>query len=436
MRAPIIYLPVEIQSREFDSKALLAAVLAKRGYSVLFGEQWTIFDNLKRLPPGAILFKTGNRTQQQGMHVARQHGHASLLLEEELLAHTEEAAIVRFCSRELFELVDVMLANSAREKQVVSAIGGGAVRIETTGNPRIDFLKPAFHPFFKHQTDMILKKFGDYVLVNTNFGIANSVWGDVQEVFRLHTEAGFVNPDDPASATKWAQQAEFERLNKAAVSTAVKELCRRRPALNVVLRPHPAEAVNYWKEVFKDHPTVAIGRQGSHIPWTLSAKLLLHTSCTTGMEAAAAGKVALSLVTKDNWLSRSFISNRLNPVFAEPMALIDAAEAYLDKGELLVRPELDLIAAEEYVANIGDKSAADRIATLLTEALPPPRGRVDIPAVTPYERGAVQKGKLDVSLGDCGDILGRILGIIGNTGQLGLDQIADSLFYLAPPASA
>lgn len=433
-RSPIVYLPVEFRAREFDGKALLAAVLAKRGYSVLFGQQWEIYENLDRVPPGVVLFKSFNKYHQPLMRTARQSGHAVFLLEEELLAHTEAAAIANFCNQGVFELPDVILANSECEKEVLTSLGGDKVKIEVAGNPRIDFLKPPFHPFYKREMDIVLDKFGDFILVNTNFGTINSTWRDVAEVTRIHVEAGFVKLDDPASVQAWEDQLEFEHLNKAAIITAVKELCRRRPGLNVVLRPHPAEAIMQWKGVFDEHPRVAVVREGPHLPWTLSARMLLHTSCTTGMEAAVAGKTALSLVVKPNWISQSFISNRLNPMFTDPVAFVDAAEAHLDGRAAVAAPELDLAAATRYVWNIADKNGANRIAALLTADLPSPRARVQLPAMSPYTRDQSQIHKISISLNECGEVVGKILGIIGKARALGLDQVGDSLFYLAPAA--
>jgi hypothetical protein len=57
----IVYLPIELLAREFDSKVLLAAELAARGVPVVLGQQWMLFENLERLPPGVVLFKSFNR---------------------------------------------------------------------------------------------------------------------------------------------------------------------------------------------------------------------------------------------------------------------------------------------------------------------------------------------------------------------------------------
>jgi surface carbohydrate biosynthesis protein len=431
---PIIYLPVELGAREFEGKALLAAVLAKRGYSVLLGQQWTIGTNFDILPPGAVLLKSFNVIHRPAMLAAKQYNFRTFLLEEELLSHTEKKAIAGFCTDGVFDIPDMILANGAHEKEVLIELGGRKDRIEVTGNPRADILKPAYHRFYKREIDAVRAHFGAFVLVNTNFGIVNSIYRDLHEVTRVHVEAGFIRPDDPASISSWDDQVEFERLNKAAMIAAIKDLCGRRPDLNVVVRPHPAESLEHWAGVFDSCPKVSIVREGPHVPWTLGCELLLHTSCTTGFEAYVAGKTALSLVVKPNWISQSFIANRLNPLFTDEVKLIDAAVAYLDRGEITASAILTPAEAERYVWNIGQKNAAHRIASLLTADLPSPRRAVPLPKLRMYERTEAQKQKFNMSGEACRDTLGRILDIIGKGRPFGADQVGDSLFYLSPTA--
>jgi surface carbohydrate biosynthesis protein len=431
-RLPIVYLPIEVGVREFDSKALLAAVLAKRGYCVLFGEQWTIGTNFARLPPGAVLFKSFNALHHPAMRAARENHHKVFVLEEELLAHTETKAIANYCAAGIFDIPDALLANGALEKAALSQLSGGKLDIEVTGNPRIDLLKPAYRSFFKREIDVILERFGAFVLINTNFGIINSHCTDLDEVTRIHVEAGFVRLDDPASVNAWNDQIEFERLNKAAMITAIKDLSRRRSDLNIVIRPHPAEELERWRGVFDGFPKVSIVRDGPHVPWTLACRLLLHTSCTTGFEAHVAGKAAFSLVVKPNWISRSFISNHLNPLFTDVAKLVDASEAYLARGEIDTLPTLTTAEAEHYVWNIGERNAANRIATLLTKDLPKPRGKIALPPLEAFPRQPTHKAKFTLSMAECADAAGRIFSIIGQPGPITLDQISDSLFYFSP----
>ena len=54
----IIYFPMEIASRELDSRLLLAAVAAARGFEIVLGQKWLIERNIERMTPGVYCSKT------------------------------------------------------------------------------------------------------------------------------------------------------------------------------------------------------------------------------------------------------------------------------------------------------------------------------------------------------------------------------------------
>jgi surface carbohydrate biosynthesis protein len=431
-RLPIVYLPIEFGSREFDSKALLATVIASRGYSVVIGQQWMLYANLKRLPPGVALFKSFNNIHHPAMQQAKAAGHRVVVLEEELLAHIEKKAIANFCTKNIFNLPDAVIANGAFEKSVLDELSGGRVRVDVAGNGRIDILKPGYRAFFKRDIDAVLKRFGDFILINTNFGITNTLWDSIGQVTDIHVRAGFIDLNDPESVRSWEDQVEFEKINKPAIITAIKELSRRRPQQRIVVRPHPGEALERWNGIFDGYPNVAIVREGAHVPWTLGCRMLLHTSCTTGFEAHAAGKMAMSLVPNPNWISDSFISNHLNPLFTDPIKMVDAAETYLDGGEVPVKGRLSLAEATHYIWNIGENTGVQRIADLLLTDLPAAAGHVPLPPLQAYQLPEKLKAKFDMSAQGCADVFQRILAVTGINIGLNLGMIGESLFQLSP----
>ena len=432
-RSPIVYLPVEFMAREFDSKALLAATLASRGYMVVIGQQWMVYENLHRLPAGVMLFKSFNNIHHPPMLRAKKAGHFIAILEEELLAHIEEKAIRNFCTDHIFELPNLVIANGAFEQEVLKRLSGGKARVEVAGNGRIDLLKTGYRGYFQKEIDAIKARHGDFILVNTNFGIINTSWESLEEVTRIHVDAGFVKPEDPASMQAWQDQIEFEELNKAAILEAVRELARRRPGQKIVVRPHPAEDLKRWEDAFPGLPNVEIVREGPHVPWTLACRMLLHTSCTTGFEARVAGKTAFSLVPKPNWISDSFISNQVNPVFRNAPDLVAAVEKFLDAGEAPALPP-EAIPPAHYVWNFDDENGIRRIADLLVKELPPPKPVV-LPALEYQGRDERLKSKFFLLEQDFRAVLERVRAAAGITGQLAVREIGESLFCIGPAAA-
>ncbi len=431
-RFPIVYLPIEFQSREFDSKTLLAARLAQRGYSVVLGQQWLLYNNITRLPPGVFLFKSFNKIHQPAMAQARQAGHRVVILEEELLAQTEVKAIELMCTDGIFELPDLILADGQFEHDILKRLSGGKVRVEITGNGRIDLLKADLRPLFQEQIDAIKRRYGDFVLVNTNFSILNSIWQGPEQVTQIQLAAGFIKTNDPASMRIWQDYLDTEEANRSAMYAAIRELARRRLKQRIIVRPHPGEDLKKWNGLFAEYPNVTIVREGAHIPWTLACRVLLHTSCTTGFEAQVAGKVALSLVPRPSWITASIISNQVNPTFDDPIEFISAAEKIIDGG---AAPAAKPAATppEHYVWNCAANNATQRIADLLLEGLPPPKS-LALPALQSMVRDEKLKEKFNVSLMRCSQAIQRVKETCKIAEKIAVQELGESLFAVAPAA--
>ena len=429
-RFPVVYLPIEFQSREFDSKALLAATLAQRGYSVVLGQQWLLYNNLAQLPPGVVLFKSFNKFHQPAMALARQAGHRVVILEEELLAQTETKAVEALCTDGIFALPDLILADGQFEHDILKRLSGGKMRIEITGNGRIDLLKPELRPLFQKQIDDIKRRYGDFVLVNTNFSITNSMWQSTEQVTQIQLTAGFIKPNDPASMQIWQDYIDYEEANRSAMHAAIRELARRRPKQRIIVRPHPGEDLKRWDGLFADHPNVSIIREGAHIPWTLACRVLLHTSCTTGFEAQVAGKPALSLVPRPSWITASLISNQVNPTFADPIEFVSAAETLIDGG-VVPSPKPAASPPEHYIWNCGAHNATQRIADLLLDGLPPPKA-LAFPPLASMARDEKLKSKFDVSLMRCSEVIQSVRDTCKFTQNIAVQELGESLFAVAP----
>lgn len=429
-RFPVIYLPIEFQSREFESKALLAATLAQRGYTVVLGQQWLLYENIPRLPPGVILFKSFNKFHQAAMAQARRSGYRVVILDEEMLAQTEVKAIEALCTEGIFQRPDLILADGQFEHDILKRLSSGMNRIEITGNGRIDLLKPALRPLFQKEIDEIIARYGDFVLVNTNFSIFNSVWQSVEQVTQIQLQSGFINPSDQASMQTWQDYLDFEDANRTAMHIAIRELARRRPRQQIIVRPHPGEELKRWDGLFAEYPNVKIIREGAHIPWTMACQLLLHTSCTTGFEAQVAGKLALSLTPRPSWITSSLISNHVNPTFSDPLAMVSVVEAILDGGAA-PSSQPQGTPPEHYVWNYAGNSATNRIADLLVVDLPR-TASMTLPALQGVPRDPKLKTKFEVSLRDCSGLLERVRETCRIAEKFDVQELGESLFTVAP----
>jgi hypothetical protein len=76
----------------------------------------------------------------------------------------------------------------------------------------------------------------------------------------------------------------------------IKEIALRHPDHTVVFRPHPSESLDFYRLAFKYFKNVAVTNEGSVLNWIRSADLVIHSNCTTGIEAVLAGRPVLNLL--------------------------------------------------------------------------------------------------------------------------------------------
>lgn len=170
-------------------------------------------------------------------------------------------------------------------------------RIIVTGTPRLDLCGRRYDWLERELVDQYEAAFGDYILVCTRFGsVANesSLHAFFQNKFDPSVLPSFRTPEENTNVwfTKWRRDihdfAEFIIL--------IKDLAATHQKTAIVLRPHPSESLTFYKTAFSSFENVIVRRDGNVLPWIRGAKLVLHSNCTTGVEAALCGKPVVNFL--------------------------------------------------------------------------------------------------------------------------------------------
>ncbi len=94
------------------------------------------------------------------------------------------------------------------------------------------------------------------------------------------------------------EYAEGLRDHKQAVLEDFKKtipaLEREFPHCNIVVRPHPTENQDTYRQIAARCSRVHVTNEGNVVPWLLATKAVVHNGCTTGLEAYVLGVPALS----------------------------------------------------------------------------------------------------------------------------------------------
>jgi surface carbohydrate biosynthesis protein len=381
---------------------------------------------LQLLPRGAFLFKSFNKIHYPAMQAARQLGHKIVVFEEEMLGQTTEFTATSMLHPELLNVCDVIAATGEFEASLIKKMGAG--NIVTCGNARIDLLKPSMQGYFASEVEALKRLHGDYVLFNTNFPALHSIWGSVEAVTNLQIRAGFVRPDDSASVAAWRDYLHFEEANRRAIFETLDLFAKTFPHETIILRPHPGERLDYWSEITQRYSNIKVIREGSHVPWTLGAKCLIHTSCTTGLEAYVAGQHTISLVPEEGDVSRSLMANMVNPKARNAQDVLEFFRQVSTGATRTFKPDIEV--AKQYIWNFPpDCCNLDVVTALLTEELP--QGAFVLPLqLQSVKRDDRLKDKFNVSLQDMTDRVSRAAKIVGLDKVRTIMELGDSLFMV------
>lgn len=308
-------MPMEIASRELDSRLLIALFAVEAGLEVVVGQKWLLQKNAKQMPAGYWIFKTLTPGDAKNMMLIKKLGHRISAIDEEMPGLGEGSGRLRWVDRRSVEACETIFCLGSKHLQaMVAKFPDYKDRLFETGNPRWDFLRPELRGLYAQDAGIIKQKYGSFILVNTNIGLMNSAKSSSDVLVRSLTSDGRINLDIPEDRDFIDNLRAFESANFAAAIPLVKRLRLEFPKHNIVLRPHPTERIEPYEEALGGEDRTFIVREGSAAAWLSACDVLVHTSCTTGAEAFALGKPSVCFQTIPSPLHIYFISSSLSAV--------------------------------------------------------------------------------------------------------------------------
>jgi surface carbohydrate biosynthesis protein len=277
----LIFVPIETKVREFHGKLLFALLAAERGFACVLGEQQALRRALPYLDHGLYIDKSVPDTRKEWFRQCRGLGNRLAAWDEEGLVFFDRRSYreLRLCP-EAFELIDGFFAWGGEQAAAIRESGtvdGGKVRV--TGNPRFDLLRPELRPFFDGPVRELKRRHGRIILVNTGFALANH-FQDMAIVRRQFVRYPMYRTPGVLDAFIDSQRAAF-----AAFKRLLPRLAAEFPGHTVLVRPHPSENRDTWRELARGLANVVVNAEGNVVEWILASEVVLHSSCTTGIES-------------------------------------------------------------------------------------------------------------------------------------------------------
>ncbi|MEQ9447789.1 MAG: hypothetical protein RLN70_02665, partial [Rhodospirillaceae bacterium] len=233
----------------------------------------------------------------------------------------------------------------------------------------------------------------------------------------------------------------WEKQNFEAFESLLRWVLENLPSYDVVVRPHPSERGDYWYNLLNGVARAHVVERTDPHPWIRGSELVVHTGCTTGLEAAVLGAPAVNLLPSDH-PSWDRIVTYINPTFRDWSSAAQAiSRFFVDGGGPIREREGDYqVALRKHLPRLGDASALNRtgdsvVALLKARGVAPdpqycfkPKSE---PLVTP-DRSEVFKQKFTVSAEEMRDSLRDAPNHVEATPEPTMTVLDDSLFLLQP----
>lgn len=460
-----LLMPVENQVRELDSKVLLACVAARRGFSSVIGFRREIHFHISSFPPGIYLSKSMTAASDLVFRIMRNLGHVIVAWDEEALVHLPpEIYYSRRLSPVAMALVSHMLAwgqDNAELWHRYSQLPNGA-EIDITGNPRNDLLRPEIRPYYGKTVEELRKKYGDFILINTNFNHVNAFYPGLNLIVPSNKPESKLNFGRAARGMT-REYAEGLRDHKQAIfekfQLLIPDLDKEFPEHNIVVRPHPTENQEIYLRIAAQCERVRVTNEGNVVPWLMATRALIHNGCTTGVEAYAMGVPAISYrAVVNEYYDYGFY--RLPNLLSHQC--FDFEELRLTLGKILAGKlgpaagDERKTLADEYLAALDGPLACERIVDICNKMVD---GQPEIsrPALHRWLKGYCManmrtlkrkfKARLpsarnkpefhrhrypEISLEEMGERISRLQQVLGDSRELQVEKILGQFFRISP----
>lgn len=284
----VVFIPIESYSREFHSRWLLALELANRGCKVLIGYQPVLNRICLRLKNGVFISKAGPNYGPLYKNL-KEKSHKIIEFDEEgpfIHENLDHFFSIRLKSS-VFNLLDAYVPWGARDRDfLLSRFKKSDNKLLDGTNPRVIMWKDFANNIFNRNVDLIRKEQGPFILVASNFGVNHHL--GIDDFITLQVKNGILN-DDMISIKEFRAEQSLNYSKFLAFVEVIRSLAAKTDQ-KIIVRPHPIENQEKWKELTSDIKNIHIIKEGSVTPWILASDFVIHNECTTAFEAVLLGK--------------------------------------------------------------------------------------------------------------------------------------------------
>jgi surface carbohydrate biosynthesis protein len=284
----IIFLPIETETRELDAKLSLASKLTDTETTCLVGQHNVLNDLVHLFGNGGTyigknIFLDAMQSTNDIYNSYKEQNFSILWYHEEGGIYSGDRDKWKIVLEELLDPLrlspdDHILCWGSFQKDFFDSSRSG-VPSTVVGGYRFDLRHNSTLRKLLDATSRVEEE--DFILVNTAFSNGNHhipnqvLYKQDQESFRNNNDYKFRLLDEYSDDVK--KMGYFCEM--------LSYVMRNNPNQNFVLRPHPTESLEFYRNAFHEFDNILISNEFSAVEWISRCSLLIQNGCTTSVEA-------------------------------------------------------------------------------------------------------------------------------------------------------
>jgi len=361
---PLLFLPIETKVREYHAKLLFSLFAVEKGFDVVLGGQRSLRKIVHTFGQGIYIDKSVASTKKKWAKWLDRIGHTFVAWDEEGLVYFSGDVYHELrVSADVMNKVELFFTWGQAQTDTILKKMPEQKNIVVAGNPRFDLLKPEFRDFYLQGANNLKDKYGSILLINTNFGLGNHFHGSEKERQRLKRY-----PIDSVKPDFFDGWIDMQQKTCDYFVKMIPELRRKFPDHTIIVRPHPSENHAIWEKAIGGLERCFVTGELNVLEWILASDVLIHTNCTTAVEAFLLGVRAILYQPYPLGDYAQKLPNGVSLKVTSLGQLINTVEAVLSGGIGGIGGEhnsdkSDI--AQYYIENYKEKLASETILNVL-----------------------------------------------------------------------
>lgn len=277
----IVYLPVEIKSRDFLNKLLLAYYLANDGFTIFIGRKKELEIMVNSYYPG-IYFGINTQLNYLTFYqkIKNKKNKIFLFDEEGLVTLSAENYKNYKANDRILDVCDVFFCWGRKQYNKIFIRSPQKKKLVISGSLRIELLKKKYNSIFYKNVNKIKKKYKKFVLLVSSYGISNHF---VNKENNLKAYLSNKNIKNKSVLLNYKYYYNFNNIRYKNFLKKIKKILYLKN-YNFIIRPHPSENIETYSSLKKISKKIYISNEYSIIEWLKAANLVVHDYCTTAFE--------------------------------------------------------------------------------------------------------------------------------------------------------